>query len=165
MVLETCRPKETKMVLQSEANSSGLYAALTFHHARLETSGRHVLSALHLEGPRAAKASFAKFRCELDAHLEAEEAWVLPGFARVDPESSQAICAGHAQIRKVSDAVARSLEAPPADESAMHELLELLDLHCRREEHELYRWAETGIGESESRAVIQKIEMSELCGQ
>src|SRR5438309_661450 len=121
------------MVLQSEANSSGLYAALTFHHARLETSGRHVLSTLHLEGPRAAKASFAKFRCELDAHLEAEEAWVLPGFARVDPESSQAICAGHAQIRKVSDAVARSLDAPPADEPAMHELLELLDLHCRRE--------------------------------
>jgi hypothetical protein len=149
--------------LGSEPSCSGLYAALTFHHARLETSGRHVLSTLHLEGPAAAKLTFAGFRCELDAHLEAEEAWVLPAFARVEPEASQAICADHAEIRVATDVVARSLDAPPVNEPAMYKLLELLQLHCRREETQLYRWAETGVGEPESRAVIQKIEMAELC--
>ena len=151
------------MVLDAETNTSGLYAALMFHHARLEASGRHVLSTLHLEGRHGARTCFAQFKRELDAHLEAEEKWVLPAYGRIRPQAKEVICREHEQIRSVADRFARSLDTPPADEPALHQLLELLGLHCRREEPELYRWAETAIGEPDSLAVIQKIETSEIC--
>jgi hypothetical protein len=151
------------MVLDAGTSTSGLYAALTFHHARLEASGRHVLSTLHLEGPNGARTSFAKFRRELDGHLEAEERWVLPAYGRIRPQAKEVICREHEQIRAMADRFARSLDQPPVDEVALHQLLELLNLHCRREEPELYRWAETAIGERESRAVIEKIETCEIC--
>src|SRR5260221_13318252 len=60
----------------------------------------------------------------------------------------------------MADRFARSPDRPPVDEAGLHNPLELLNLHCGREEPELYRWAETAIGEPESRAVIQKIETS-----
>ena len=151
------------MVLDAGTSTSGLYAALTFHHARLEASGRHLLSTLQLEGSKGARTCLAKFRCELDAHLEAEERWILPAYGRIRPQAKEVICREHEQIRAMADRFARSLDRPPVDEAALHQLLELLNLHCRREEPELYRWAETAIGEPESRAVIQKIETSEVC--
>jgi hypothetical protein len=155
------------MVLGSQSSVSGLYAAMTFHHARLETSGRHVLSTLHLEGRAAAQRSFDAFRRELEAHLEAEERWVLPAFARVEPNASEDILTEHGQIREAAGAAERSFDdrtdgpGKAPDERPMHELLELLCEHCRREESNLYRWSETAIGEPESRAVLQKIEAAE----
>jgi hypothetical protein len=155
--------EERRMVLDAGTSTSGLYAALTFHHARLEASGRHVLSTLHLEGPSGAKRSFVKFKRELDAHLEAEERWVLPAYGLIRPQAKEVICREHEQIRAMADRFARSLDTRRVDEPALCQLLELLGLHCRREEPELYRWAETAIGEPESRAVIQRIETSEFC--
>src|SRR4051794_6095155 len=142
-------------------SSSGLYGALTFHHARVETSGRHALTTLRLEGIEAARPSFDAFRRELEGHLEAEERWMLPSFARFDPQACEAIRLEHARIRDGIARASRSLDARAADERPLHELLELLVLHCQREESELYRWAETAIGEEESRAVLQKIEIAE----
>ena len=139
--------------------SSGLYAALTFHHARLEASARHVLSTLRLEGPDAARKSFASFKRELDAHFEAEETWVLPAFARARPDACAEIRAEHDRVRQGVQAFEQSGET---DERALQELLDrLLDL-CRFEERDLCKWSETAIGEAESRAVLQKIEQAEL---
>jgi hemerythrin len=150
------------MTLGAEPSSSGLYAALYFHHARLEASGRHVLSTLRLEGPAAARGAFKTFKCELEAHLEAEERWVLPGFARAEPEAYEAIREEHMLIRQMSESLTWSAATVASDERTLHELVDLLLAHCRREEQTLYRWAETAIGEPESRAVLQKIEAAEL---
>ena len=145
--------------LESCSCSSGLYAALTFHHARLEAKARHVLATLQLEGPDAARKSFASFKRELDAHFEAEETWVLPAFARARPEASAEIGAEHARIRHAVQAFERS---GGADEQMLHELLDLLLNLCRLEERDLCKWSETAIGEAESRAVLQRIEEAEL---
>jgi len=147
--------------LESCSCSSGLYAALTFHHARLEASARHVLSKLRLEGPAAARKSFESFKRELDAHLEAEEAWVLPAFARARPDACAAIRAEHARVRQAAEAFERSVEGEGA-ERALHELLDRLLYLCHLEERDLCKWTETEIGEAESRAVLQKIEQAEL---
>jgi hemerythrin superfamily protein len=150
------------MIGAGTASSSGLYGALTFHHARLEASLRHVISELHLAGTTAAKEAFGTFERELDAHLEAEETWLLPPFERVRPQAGESIRLQHVKVR-AADARARlELGKGAADDRPLHELLELLDQHCRNEESDLYRWAETAIGEQDSRAVLQKIEAVEL---
>ena len=150
------------MTAGSQASSSGLYAALTFHHARLEACGRHVLSMLSLEGPESAATSFGPWRRALDAQLEAEETFLLPRLERANPRTSQTIHDHHARLRTATDRVARSLEGLSSDERPLQELLDLLSQHCHREETELYRWAETAIDETDSRAVIHKIESGEL---
>jgi hemerythrin HHE cation binding domain-containing protein len=149
------------MIAGHEASSSGLYGALTFHHAQLETLARHALSMCHLEGGGAAQSTMSQFERELDAHLEAEERWLLPAFARTNPVACDAIMAEHARLRVACNLCAAALDAETIDERPIHVLLELLGDHCRREEAELYRWAETSIDEATSRAVIQKIEGAE----
>jgi hypothetical protein len=135
---------------------------MTFHHARLEASLRHVLATLRLEGPAAAQSSFDTFRRELDAHLEAEERWLLPPFERAKPVAGEAVRAQHVLVRSGVARAASVLATRSADEKPFHELDELLARHCRDEEGDLYRFSETAIGEAESRAVLQKIEAVEL---
>jgi hypothetical protein len=102
------------------------------------------------------------FLRELDAHLEAEERWLLPPFERVRPLSGEAIRALHAEVRSAAARVAKLLVAGSVDEKPFHELDELLARHCTSEESDLYRFSETAIGEGDSRAVLQTIEAGEL---
>jgi hypothetical protein len=133
-----------------------------FHHAVLETSLRHSLSTLHLEGAAAADPCFQAFRRELDAHLEAEETWLLPSYERVRPQAAETVRAQHAKLRSAAALAAEALAASAVDERPLYELDELLGQHCRSEESDLYRWSETAIGQQASRAVLQKIEAVEL---
>jgi hypothetical protein len=109
------------MVAGPDPSTSGLYGALTFHHARLEASGRHALSMLQIEGSSGARASFRAFERELIAHFEAEETWVLPAFARARPQAYEAVRAEHAQLRSAVDAVARLFGANAVDQRALHD--------------------------------------------
>ena len=99
---------------------------MTFHHARLEASLRHALATLRLEGPAAAQSSFEAFRRELDAHLEAEERWLLPPFERVKPQAGEAVRAQHEMVRRGADKLAKALAVNSVDEKPFHELDELL---------------------------------------
>jgi hemerythrin superfamily protein len=146
-------------------SASGLQGALTFHHARLETIGRHALSTLRLEGPAAARASFDSFKRELDAHLEAEEAWILPPYRRRKRDVCDRIRTDHTELRCLADAVARGLESGARDEEPLRKLLELLAEHGRLEESDCYRWSESGIDEIASKSVLRKIEAAELEGE
>jgi hypothetical protein len=144
------------------ASSSGLYGALTFHHARLDASLRHVLATLRLEGPAAAKTTFATFRCELDAQLEAEEIWLLPPYERAKPRAAEAVRTQHVQVRSCAARAASSLDAKSRDDRPLQDLYDVLSFHCQCKESDLYRWCETAICEEASRAVLQKIEAEEL---
>src|SRR5689334_13209540 len=103
-----------------QASSSGLYGAMTFHHARLEASLRHVLAMLRLEGPVAAQSSFETFRRELDAHLEAEERWLLPPFERARPIAGEAVRAQHVMVRSGVMRAADVLATRSVDERPFH---------------------------------------------
>jgi hypothetical protein len=152
------------MIGGQKVSSSGLYGALTFHHARLDADLRHVLATLRFEGPVAAKITFDAFRRELDAHLEAEETWLLPPYERAKPVAGEAVRAQHVVVRSTAALAATSLDARSADEHALHTLYLVLTRHCRSEECDLYRWCETAICEKDSRAVLRMIEAEELRG-
>jgi hypothetical protein len=145
-----------------KASSSGLYGALTFHHAKLDASLRHVMATLRLEGPAAAKMAFDPFQRELDAQLEAEETWLLPPYERSKPKAAEAVLFQHVKVRAAATLAAAQLDALSAEERPLQDLYDVLALHCRCEESDLYQWSETAIGEEDSRAVLQKIEAGEL---
>src|SRR6266542_2528974 len=103
------------MMTGSESTLSGLSAALTFDHARLETCGRHALSLLHCAEEDACRASWTIFRKRLFAHLEAEEKWILPEFEAARPDACAAVRAGHARIRHAMEKVGASLQSGAPD--------------------------------------------------
>jgi len=150
------------MIVGQEPSSSGLYGAMTFHHTHLEMLARHVISTFHGEGRSAAQTSFSAFKRQLDAHLDAEETWLLPPFERANPSAYDAILAEHARLRASTDLAAAALDTEQIDEHPLHRLVEILCELCHREEEGLYRWAETAIDAHASRAVIQKIEGARL---
>ena len=149
------------MTIGSKCTVSGLCAAMTFDHAKLDTGGRHVVSLLLCEGQEAACQAWRPFLEELLVHLDAEEASMLPAFRREKPEACASILSDHAGIRRAAEVVTRSFECLDADERILRQLLHLLELHGRKEEDDLYPWSETGLGEHESRAVIERIEKTE----
>jgi hypothetical protein len=120
------------------------------------------MSMLRLEGTAAAQANFEVFRRELDAHLEAEETWLLPPFELVKPHVADACRVQHAKVRSAAALAAQALASRTVDETPLYVLDQLLCQHCRDEEGDLYRWCETAIGEQASRAVLRKIEAVEL---
>jgi hemerythrin superfamily protein len=152
-------------MMPASETASGLHAAMSYHHARLETAGRHALSTLRLEGPVAARHPFDGFKRELDAHLEAEETWILPLYRKGKPDDCSRIRSEHTELRCMADAVKRGLAAGDTDEEPLRKLLELLLDHCRLEESDCYRWAEEAIDEKASRAVLRSIEAAELESQ
>ncbi|HEX9295516.1 MAG TPA: hemerythrin domain-containing protein [Polyangiaceae bacterium] len=142
----------------SQSTLSGLCAALTFDHARIETCGRHALSLLHCSEQDECRASWFIFRKHLFAHLDAEEKWILPAFDAARPEACAAVRSGHAEIKRAMATVSASLASGTADEHAMREVLDLLISQCQLEERELYPWSETAIDPTHSRAVLEQLE-------
>jgi hemerythrin superfamily protein len=135
---------------------------MTFHHARLEAIGRHVLSILRLEGAQAAQESWQAFKEELFAHFEAEENWMLPGFARTKSVVADSVRADHDRLRGIASSLVLRVDTRAADEAKLRDLLAALATHLRAEEADLYPWSETAVREPESREVLRKVEAAEL---
>jgi hypothetical protein len=117
---------------------------------------------LRLEGAVAARGSFSAFRRSLEAHLDAEDAWVVPPFGRECPDAAERIRADHAELRARALALAVCFDAGAVEPHLLAELLEILDRHARFEESDFYRWADVAIDEASSRAVLREIEAAEL---
>jgi hemerythrin superfamily protein len=136
--------------------ASGLNDALRFDHQRLEINLRHVHDCLNREGASTTCTMWLRFYHELGAHIEAEDV-LLPAFAQVDPEGAGALEREHERIRSLATTLTEDFVRGAVGARSLERFGELFAAHGRREESSLYPWAEYGVGEVESRAVIERI--------
>jgi hypothetical protein len=111
------------------------------HHDRLQL----LLEELLLEEPRAygptGQQLWLRFREEFQAHVTAEERWLLPPFLRAEPAEGALLRAEHRELaRRVAELdQAFGLHASTAQKTL--QLMQLLRAHDRREEQGLYAWS------------------------
>jgi hemerythrin-like domain-containing protein len=140
-----------------EETSSGLNDALRFDQQRLEINLRHVQHCVAVQGAVAACGLWLHFYSELVAHFEAEDS-LIPAYRSADAESAAVLEHEHRILRSLADDLTTDFNQGMATERALARFAELFAAHARWEEATLYPWSEHGVGEEQSRAVIERIQ-------
>jgi hemerythrin-like domain-containing protein len=129
----------------SSRTARPLGALLRFDHERLEASFLDLVDEFH-EGDRDdLRAAWARFERGLLAHFDAEERYLLPLFARVDPGEAAALVAEHDLFRREVAELGVGVDLHVVRLDAARELVDGLREHAAREERLFYRWAEAHV--------------------
>jgi hypothetical protein len=122
-------------------------------HRNLEQQYSQLLEALAVNAPDV-RELWNKLERGLFAHMEAEERFVLPAFARGNLDEAVAFLRDHGRIREhfLELGIAIDLHVFRYERSA--DLVGLLRSHGRREDELLYRWADKQLDAGLAKAAI-----------
>lgn len=122
-------------------------------HRALESQYAGLLAALEINSPEA-RQLWTAIEERLLAHMEAEERYVLPAFARIDREGAIALLRDHGRIREALLELGVGIDLHVARLEPWHAFIDLLREHTSREGELLYTWAETYLEKSLATAAI-----------
>jgi len=115
-------------------------------HQRLERSFEAVVAASAYDDPDELHDLWQGFERQVLAHLDAEEAHVLPLFGKSKPTEAKELLDEHARIRERLLALAIDLDLHSLRPEEVKVFLGELRAHAAREELLLYPWAERQLG-------------------
>jgi hemerythrin superfamily protein len=129
-------------MLRVEKSIDSIEQFMIDSHRRLEAVAKEVLDACAADAPDFSIA-WSKFERDLRAHLEAEERYILPAFARADREEAMRLLREHGQIREHLLEIGVAIDLHCMRLEASTAFMATLRAHAQREEQLMYRWAET----------------------
>ena len=111
-------------------------------HLELEDRYARLLDAMAKDTPEL-RDRFTELEHGLLAHMEAEERYVLPSFARVEHAEALDLIREHGAIRERLLELGVALDLHLVRFQRAHEFIELLRAHAAREQKMMYRWVDT----------------------
>ncbi len=111
-------------------------------HERLDALFVRLLQTFLDGDPDDVRAMWTRFDAGLSAHLDAEERYLLPLFARVDPDEAAGLLAEHAVIRRSLEELGVGVDLHAVSLGVTREFIQGLRAHARRENELFYRWAD-----------------------
>jgi hypothetical protein len=96
------------------------------------------------------------FDVRLRAHLELEERYVIPAFAKDHRDEAERLLAEHSLIRKSLLKLGVALELHLARSDMVARFIELLHVHMVREDVLLYAWSEENLDADASSKVLER---------
>lgn len=127
--------------------ATDLYTFMVRSHQQLDALYGQLLEAMEADAPDVC-AIWTRFDHELLAHMEAEERFVLPAFARFDPNEAFSLLREHGSIREQLLEIGIAIDLHQARYARALELVERLRAHAGREDHLLYRWADQNLDDA-----------------
>jgi hypothetical protein len=124
--------------------ATDLYTFMVRSHQHLDEVYAQLLGAMEADAPDVCTI-WTHFDHELLAHMEAEERFVLPAFARVDASEALTLLREHGSIREQLLEIGIAIDLHQARYARALELVERLRAHAGREDHLLYRWADQNL--------------------
>lgn len=143
--------------LTKEHTTARLDELLRADHAALEATFRRTLGKLKGGDPDAIRAGWLAMEQELDAHLAAEERYVLPAFAKVYPREAARIASEHVEIRSLLFQLGLDLDLHSLREENAELFFAKLQQHAQYEEGLLYEWAEEELPVRERHSVTSSL--------
>jgi Hemerythrin HHE cation binding domain len=135
------------------AQRRNLRILLVRDHERLERLFVKLLDEFREGDPDDLRATWTHFETGLFAHLAAEERYLMPLFARVEPDEAAALLAEHGSFRKMLNDLGVGVDLHAVRLDVAEEFVESLRSHAHREDQLLYRWAERELEQSGQEAV------------
>jgi hemerythrin-like domain-containing protein len=128
----------------TKPRDSTLYTYMVRSHADLRSALEQLLAAMERGTPDVPKR-WAELEHGLLAHMEAEERFVLPAFARVDRGEALALLREHGELREHVLDLGVAIDLHAVTYARSREFAEALRRHAGREENLMYRWADASL--------------------
>jgi len=128
--------------LTRRSSTHSLQAFMTASHRSLARQFDQLLAAMEANAPDVRELWNGLDR-DLRAHMEAEERFVLPAFAKVDADEARALVRNHGLFREMLLELGVAVDLHCIREELSRPFIDLLRDHAAREDALLYRWAET----------------------
>lgn len=116
---------------------------LAEHHRHLERTFEDLVRKATDGDPAELRSCWLGFESELLAHLDYEEAELLPGFEERAPHEAAAIRREHEEIRAVLLEMGINLDLHLMRLESVRDFVMKLRAHANREEESFYAWAAT----------------------
>jgi hypothetical protein len=110
-------------------------------HERLDGLFAELLQAFRTEDWATVRAAWTHFETGLLAHLDAEERYLLPLFARAEPGEAAELRAEHGAFRKLLAELGVGVDLHAVSLAVADALVSALRAHALREDVLFYRWA------------------------
>jgi hemerythrin-like domain-containing protein len=140
--------------VESSVESASLYGYMLWSHRYLDEQYGRLLDALAVDAP-GVRNLWTELERGLLAHMEAEERFVLPAFARFDQEEARALLREHGQIREYLLEFGVEIDLHVIRFKRSGEFIEALRSHARREEQLLYQWADKKLDGGLARSAME----------
>jgi hemerythrin superfamily protein len=122
-------------------------SAMLAHHEHIEEALAEVVEVLVAGDSQRARAQFERVRTDLLAHLEAEEAFILPKLREAHREAAITLLAEHDQMRALLDQLGADAAVGALGSEQVRRFAARLKEHSAREEGLLYPWAREKLGD------------------
>jgi len=119
------------------------------HHARLERLFVDVVAEARKDDRKRLREMWGEFERGLRAHIAAEEADLLPGYAGEFPAEAALIRRDHAFFENAVTEFGVNLDLHLLRQQAVEDFGKRLRLHAETEDHGLYPWAEKTLSAKE----------------
>lgn len=126
-------------------------------HVALEDTFRRTVGKFYGEDPDATRAQWSVMSAQLEAHLRAEEHFMLPRFERSYPEEALQIRREHGQIRASLLQLGIDLDLHSLRAETVSAFIEDLRAHARREESLFYVWSREGLLHAEHQLAVASL--------
>ncbi len=130
---------------------------LSHDHARIEGLFSELLGAFATGDHEAIASVWTRFDEALRAHLDAEDAHVLPLFREVNAEDAAHIEGDHAFFRSKLSELAVCTDLHVVSLPMAQEFVERLRAHAAREDALMYRWADAHLEPAASSLLLHEL--------
>lgn len=141
------------MHADARRHDTDLFTYMVRSHQALGNLYDCLLEAMEVDAPTL-RDLWSQLDRGLTAHMEAEERFVLPSFAKVDRAEAVALLRDHGQIRELLLELGVAVDLHELRYERSRELVELLRSHAGREDNLLYRWADQNLDTALAQAAI-----------
>ncbi|MBA3539534.1 MAG: hemerythrin domain-containing protein [Deltaproteobacteria bacterium] len=123
------------------ARDYDLFTFMRASHRAMDRAFERLLDALAANDQLEVHSNWVQVEAELLAHMETEERFVLPAFARVELGHATALLGEHASIRQQLLELGVAVELHFLRLEPCKQFIATLRAHAQREDELLYRWA------------------------
>ena len=132
---------------------------LTADHLRLDALFDDVLKRLALDDRDETRAAWGEFEKGLLAHLEAEEKFILPRFAKDHELEASVIRREHGAFRETLAELGVMVDLHAIRMNAANDFVRSLREHARREDALMYRWAQENLAQEARAEVLNSLRL------
>jgi hypothetical protein len=147
----------TIMNKQARLSPSSIDAMMRADHETLEQSIRTALAQLAGSPMDTVRASWLQMESRLVAHLDAEEHYMLPRFAKAYPHEAAQIYLMHKQLRATLEQLGLDLDLHTLRVEAAESFVRMLHEHAAFEERLFYEWSHAALPVAEHRSILRRL--------